>query len=118
MMQEYSKMVLQHFSDPQYVGELALADNVYVAEAFAGGDKVKLFVSVEDNCIRDVRYQVYGCPAMIACMSWLACELRGKTVHEISALRMAEVLELPAHKRHCAVLAEEVLRKVIESVMI
>jgi len=114
-MKEYSALVLQHFAAPQFVGELPPAPNVLVTEVFAGGKKVKCFVAVADNCIIDFRYQVYGCPAMIACMSWMASELIGKTVIEaqkMTAAEITEILELPVHKQHCAVLAETVLKKI------
>ena len=114
---KYSPLLLQHFHHPQYVGELAPDVNVFTAQAaISGGDKVQLSISIR-NHIQDIAYQVYGCPAMIACMSWLATQLIHQNVQvaqEIKAAKMGHALGLPNHKLRCALLAEQVLKKVLK----
>jgi nitrogen fixation NifU-like protein len=114
----YSPQLLQHFRNPQYVGKLAAAPGVYAAEvAIPSGDQVRLGIATENGCIKDIGYQVFGCPAMIASMSWLASELINKDYLQATKLNAAKInqaLSLPPNKYRCALLAEQVLEKVLE----
>lgn len=119
---KYNDLLLKHFNEPNYIGQLSAGENVYYAEAgISGGDKVNLSMHITvDGKIDDVRYQVKGCPAMIASMSWIASEVIGGnilSVKETMAENIIEVLELPAHKQRCALLAEEVLQKIISKII-
>ena len=113
----YSSLLLQHFQHPQYVGQLPAAPGVYEADITSpSGEQVKLAIATEDAHIKDIRYQVYGCPAMIACMSWLAAELHKKNflqAKHYNAAKIREALSLPPNKFRCALLAEEALEKVL-----
>ena len=113
----YSSLLLQHFHHPQNVGLLANAAGVYVVHAsLASGDKVKLAVATENSCIKDIRYQVWGCPAMIACMSWMTTELLHQDflhAKQMNAARINTALSLSSNKYRCALLAEEALEKVL-----
>ena len=114
----YSEILLTHFRQPQYVGELLQAPDVYRALVeIATGDKVQLDMAIQNAIITDVRYQVYGCPAMIACLSWIAGELIDKPcalAEQITAQEISLVLAMPAHKFRCALLAETALQDVMQ----
>jgi nitrogen fixation NifU-like protein len=118
MVSEFSEMVLNNFRHPHYVGELSVAPNVYrVFVEIASGDKVQLDVAIHNAIITDVRYQVYGCPAMIACMSWLATELMNKPcalAEQITAQEISLTLALPARKFRCALLAETAMQEIMQ----
>lgn len=114
----YSQLVRQHFECPQYIGQLFPGPQTFVGEVFIrGGDRIKLGIATENTYIKDIRHQVYGCPAMIACMSWLAAEILHKEyedVRQYTASYINAALSLPEHKYRCALLAEQVLEKVLD----
>lgn len=101
------------FRETPGAGELAEAADVLVSEACspADGAVLRLSIRVTDARLEKVRFKAFGCPACIACGAWLASTLAGQgtdALAGVSAVTMAESLQLPATRRHCAVLAEDV----------
>ncbi|MFC1709721.1 Fe-S cluster assembly scaffold protein NifU [Candidatus Omnitrophota bacterium] len=115
---QYSKKVLEHFSSPHNVGEIADADGVGNVGNPICGDVMKLYVKIKDGKIVDAKFKTFGCGAAIATSSMVTDLVKGKTVEEalkISNKAVAQALGgLPKIKMHCSVLAEEALRSAIE----
>ncbi len=115
-MSEYypeSHPVWRLFRETPGAGELAEAPDVLVSEARspADGAVLRLSVQVMDGVLVQVRFKAFGCPACIACGAWLVSRLEGQGTEAlagVSVVALAEGLQLPATRRHCAVLAEEV----------
>lgn len=117
-MPEYSATVLDHFQHPRNLGDLDGADAVAEVENPACGDRTRLAVRIADGTIAEARFRTEGCPAAIAASSMLTVMIRGKTLEQAAALRDSDVAAalggLPRNKIHCSVLAEDVIRAVIE----
>ena len=113
----YSEKVMDHFSNPRNVGELADANAVGQVGNPKCGDIMKIYMKIEDNVIRDVSFKTFGCGAAIATSSMATELVKGKTVEEalkLSNKAVAEALDgLPPQKLHCSVLAEEGIRSAI-----
>ncbi len=81
------------------------------------GDRVTLFLRVENGQIADCRFTAEGCPAALAGAAGLAEMVRGIPVRDCAALRPEDLLEylggLPPHKRHGADLATDALHAAI-----
>ena len=83
----------------------------------ACGDVMKLDLKMDGDNIMDVKFKPYGCVSSIASSSLFVEMLKGRTLEEAKSIKdkeIAEVLELPAIKIHCSVLAEEAICKAIE----
>ena len=117
-MPEYSATVLDHFHRPRNLGDLDRPDAVAEVENPACGDRTRLAVHIRDRTITEARFRTEGCPAAIAASSMLTEMIVGKTLEEAGALRDTDVAEalggLPRNKIHCSVLAEDVIRAVID----
>ena len=117
-MPEYSDIVLDHFQRPRNLGDLAQPDAVAEVENPACGDRTRLAVRIHDQTITEARFRTEGCPAAIAASSMLTEMILGKTLEEAARLRDTDVAAalggLPRNKLHCSVLAEDVIRAVIE----
>jgi nitrogen fixation NifU-like protein len=115
---EYSAIVLDHFQRPRNLGDLERPDAVAEVENPACGDRTRLAVRVRDGIISEARFRTEGCPAAIAASSMLTEMVLGKTLEEAARLRDTDVADalggLPRNKLHCSVLAEDVIRAVIE----
>lgn len=78
---------------------------------------MKIYMKIEDNIIKDVSFQTFGCAAAIATSSVATSMIKGKTVDEALKITNAEVVEtlggLPAQKLHCSVLAEEAIKAAV-----
>ena len=117
-MPAYSETVLDHFQHPRNLGDLERPDAVAEVENPACGDRTRLAVRIRERTITEARFRTEGCPAAIAASSMLTEMIVGKTLGEAAALRDTDVAAalggLPRNKLHCSVLAEDVIRAVIE----
>ena len=113
----YSDKVMDHFSNPRNVGIME-EPTVLVKVGDPGcGDALLLFLKIEEDRIRDIKYKIFGCGAAIATSS-IASELAmGKTLEEalqITDQAIADALDgLPAEKMHCSNLAAGALKAAI-----
>ena len=114
---QYSDKVMDHFLNPRNVGQIEDASGVGEVGNAKCGDIMKIFLDVEDDIIKDVKFQTFGCGSAIASSSMATELIKGKSIHEALALTnkaVAEALDgLPPVKMHCSVLAEEAIHKAI-----
>lgn len=113
----YSEKVMDHFRNPRNVGEIDDANGIGEVGNAKCGDIMKIYLKVEDNIIKDVKFKTYGCGSAIASSSMATELIKGKTIEEAWSLTnkaVAEALDgLPPVKMHCSVLAEEAIHKAI-----
>ena len=117
----YSDKVIDHYENPRNVGKLDdSSKNVGtgMVGAPACGDVMRLQIQVnDDGIIEDAKFKTYGCGSAIASSGELIDMLKGKTLEEaqnISNQEIVDILELPAIKIHCSVLAEEAIHRAID----
>lgn len=117
----YSDKVMDHFSNPRNVGEIENADGVGEVGNASCGDIMKIFLKVEDNVIRDIKFKTFGCGAAIATSSMVTEMAIGKTLEEALELTNASVADaldgLPPAKMHCSNLAADALHEAIKNYM-
>ena len=113
----YSELVMEHFSNPRNVGEIADADGVGEEGNPTCGDIMKIYIKVEDGRIADVKFKTFGCGAAIATSSMVTEMVKGKTLEEameVSNRAVADALGgLPPTKMHCSNLAADALHLAI-----
>jgi len=113
----YSEKVMDHFQNPRNVGAIEGANAVGEVGNAKCGDIMKIYMDIQDNIIKDVKFKTFGCGAAIATSSMATELVKGKTVEEALQLTNKAVMEaldgLPPEKVHCSVLAEEAIRDAI-----
>ena len=113
----YSEKVMDHFMHPRNVGTIEDADGVGEVGNAKCGDIMKIYLKIENDIIKDVKFETFGCGSAIASSSMATEMIKGKSIHEALELTnkaVAEALDgLPAHKMHCSVLAEEAIKKAL-----
>ena len=111
---QYSDKVMDHFLNPRNVGQIEDASGVGEVGNAKCGDIMKIFLDVEDDIIKDVKFQTFGCGSAIASSSMATELIKGKSIHEALALTnkaVAEALDgLQPVKMHCSVLAEQAIK--------
>ena len=75
----YTDKVMDHFSNPRNVGEIEDADGVGEVGNASCGDIMKIFLKVEDDVIKEVKFKTFGCGAAIATSSMVTELAIGKT---------------------------------------
>ena len=114
----YSEKVMDHFTNPRNVGEIADASGVGTVGNAKCGDIMKMDIQVENGVITDVKFKTFGCGAAIATSSMATEMVKGKRVSEALQLTnkaVAEALDgLPPVKMHCSMLAEQAIHAAVE----
>ncbi|HLR12442.1 MAG TPA: iron-sulfur cluster assembly scaffold protein [Burkholderiaceae bacterium] len=117
---QFGNVLLDHYQHPRNVGRLP-TDNTHTGTGTAGtaseGGMVRLQLRVDaSGIIEDTRFKAYGCGATIAAASWLSEAIKGKTADQAQKLggqAIADALQLPPGKLHCAFLAHEALENAL-----
>ena len=113
----YSAKVMDHFKDPRNMGKMKDADAIGEVGNASCGDIMKIYLKIEDEVIKDIKFQTFGCGAAIATSSIATEMVMGKTLDEALELTNKQVAEklggLPPEKMHCSNLAEEALQSAI-----
>ena len=114
----YSEKVMDHFTHPRNVGVIEDANGVGEVGNAKCGDIMKIYLKIEDDIIKDVKFETFGCGSAIASSSMATEMIKGKTIDEALAVTNRQVVDalggLPAHKLHCSVLAEESIKSAIK----
>ncbi|WP_174590962.1 Fe-S cluster assembly scaffold protein NifU [Methanocella conradii] len=115
----YSPKVMQHFSNPQNVGEIPDADGVGDVGNPVCGDMMTIYIKVKDNVITDIKFKTFGCAAAIATSSIITTMAKGMTLEEAEKIDRKDVADelggLPPQKMHCSNLAADGLKLAIEN---
>lgn len=113
----YSDKVMDHFQHPRNVGVLENANAVGEVGNFKCGDIMKMYMFIEDDIVKDITFQTFGCGAAVATSSMATELVKGKPVAEVLKLTNSAVVEaldgLPPVKIHCSVLAEEAIKSAL-----
>lgn len=104
----YKEIVIEHFMNPRNVGVIENADGYAKVESSACGDLMEVYLKIEDETIRDIKFRTFGCAAAIASSSLASEMIKGQPIQAASDLTEADIadqLGLPEPKLHCSVLA-------------
>ena len=97
---------MDHFSNPRNVGQIDNANAVGEVGNAKCGDIMKIYMDIQDDVIKDVKFKTFGCGAAIATSSMATEMVKGKTVDEALALTNKAVMEaldgLPKEKKFTA----------------
>lgn len=115
----YSKEVLEHFKNPKNQGVINDADAVGQVGNPVCGDIMKIYLKIEDNLIKDIKFETLGCGAAIACSSAVTEVAKNKSLDEALKIDKEVILEtlggLPSPKIHCSMLSIEALKEAINN---
>lgn len=114
----YSEKVLELAYEPQNVGEIENPDGVGFAHGSCG-DRMSIFIKLENQYISDIKFLTDGCGATLACGSAVTQMAKGRTPFEATKIHPQHIVRfldgLPSSHLHCAVLAVQTLKKALEN---
>ncbi len=115
---QYSKKVMKHFLKPMYAGIIKDADAVGEVLNDKCGDRMRIYLKIKDDRIKDIKFQTLGCPAAISASDVLCQIVKGKTLKQAERVNEKIITKklggLPAVKVHCSVLGAKTLKNAIE----
>ena len=120
-MVTYNEKVMQHFMNPQNVGDIKDADGIGEVGNPVCGDMMTFYIKVKDSKLEDVKFKTFGCGAAIAVSSMVSQIAKGKTLEEALKITNKDVAEelggLPKNKMHCSNLGADALHAAIKDYM-
>ena len=116
-MSLYSAKVLEHFRRPRNAGIMNDANGVGEIGDPSCGDFLKVYIKVEGDVVKDVKYQIKGCPAAVACASAMTELSIGRNLDDAMMIVDSDIVDaldgLPEFKVHCSALGAAGLRTAI-----
>ncbi len=113
----YSKKVMEEFKKPKNLGKIDNADAIAEEGNPVCGDLMKVYLKIENNKIKDIKVETFGCVSAIATSSKATEMVKGKTLEKALTLTEKEVAEeldgLPPIKMHCSLLAVKAIKKAV-----
>jgi len=104
----YNDTILDHFKNPRHIGEIENPDGSAAVGDPNCGDHIRLYLTILDDKIADIRYKVFGCAAAIATTSILSELVINKGLDHALAITDDDVIEaaggIPTSKAHCSLL--------------
>lgn len=115
----YSEKVINHFKNPHNQGVIEDADAIGQDGNPICGDVMKIYLKIDNDIIKDAKFETLGCAAAIAVSSSLTDLIIGKTLNEALKITkdsiVADLGGLPKPKIHCSMLGVDALHKAIEN---
>ena len=83
----YREVILDHNRNPRNFGSMDDADRVVDGVNPLCGDKLKLYLKLDDGVIEDIRFQGTGCAISVASSSLMTERVKGTSVDEALQLQ-------------------------------
>ncbi|MEE9525666.1 MAG: iron-sulfur cluster assembly scaffold protein [Candidatus Woesearchaeota archaeon] len=114
----YSKKILKRFQNPKFAGEIKNPSATGEVGNVRCGDIMRVYLKIEDNKIKDIRFKTYGCVAAIVSTDFLCEIVKGMTLDQALKVTSKDIVkkmgDVPQVKLHCSVLAQNALKQAIE----
>ncbi|MBD3354404.1 iron-sulfur cluster assembly scaffold protein [Candidatus Woesearchaeota archaeon] len=115
----YSKKIINRFKNPKFAGEIKNPDAVGEVGNIKCGDIMKVFLTIKNNKIKNIRFKTYGCVAAIVSTDFLCEIVKGKTLKQALKVTNKDIVkkmgDVPPIKLHCSVLAQKALKQAIKN---
>lgn len=114
----YAEELIDNYEHPQNKGVLGNADASMYEENISCGDKLTIYLQIEDNKVKNVTFDGTGCVISMGTASILTDFLKGKSLDFIEQMDKNALLELikidPGPVRlHCATLSLRAVKKAV-----
>ena len=112
----YRELIIEHYKNPGYRGELDPNDYTYEDENPVCGDHIRVDLRVDESGkITDARFSGEGCAISQASADLLMESIIGKTIEDVKTLNKQDILdllgiELGAVRLKCALLPLKVVK--------
>ncbi|MDE1834879.1 MAG: iron-sulfur cluster assembly scaffold protein [Candidatus Micrarchaeota archaeon] len=114
----YAEELIYNYEHPKNKGSIQDANVNTHEENISCGDKITVYLKIEDGKVADVKFDGSGCVISMGTSSILTDFLKGKTLEEIEAFDKKRLLDLiavdPGPVRiHCATLSLRAIKKAV-----
>ena len=90
----YRENIIDHYKNPRNFGKLTHYTFKHKDTNTSCGDEVEIFVLVEQDKVKEVKFFGRGCAISVAAASMLTEHLQGKTLKELQSISTEDILEM------------------------
>ncbi|MGD0728586.1 MAG: Fe-S cluster assembly sulfur transfer protein SufU [Candidatus Micrarchaeaceae archaeon] len=115
-MDLYAEEIISHYEHPHNKGEIKNPSISVHEHNPLCGDDLTIYLEIEKNRIKEVKFNGNGCAISMASASMLTDEIKGKTLDEIEKMGLKDIIDLlgidpgPARLK-CATLSLKTLKE-------
>lgn len=112
----YAEEIIAHYEKPHNKGEIPSPSISFHNNNPLCGDDLTMYLMIEDNKVKDVKFKGSGCAISMASASMLTDFVKGKTLKEIEQMNVNTIIDLigidpgPARLK-CATLSLRTLKE-------
>lgn len=115
-MSIYTEIILDHYQNPRNFGTIDHPTATAESSNFLCGDRLKLFVKIENELIKEIKFNGEGCAISIASASMVTSFLKGKHISQLKKINKDFIINmlgvnLGVSRIKCALLIGEVISK-------
>lgn len=116
----YTEIILDLYKNPLNKGNLEYPTHEFFKNNPLCGDEIKIQLIVNDNKIKEVKFQGIGCAISLASASLLTEKIKNISVDEAKNLNKDDILEMlhipiSQPRLRCALLSLDALRGALEN---
>jgi nitrogen fixation protein NifU and related proteins len=112
----YTNRAIELYQNQQNVGVINDSDADATVLGISG-ELIRLYLTINDDSVRDAKFLCYGCPAASAAMSALTLLIIGKPLLQAKKVTKTDILSelggLPEPKQECSELPIKTLKKAL-----
>ncbi len=90
----YTEMILDHYRNPKNFGNLTNSDIKFKDTNPSCGDEIEITAKVENNKIKEIKFNGKGCAISIASAELVTEYLKNKNIKDLQNFTKKEALEL------------------------
>ena len=90
---KFTEKTIDYAKNPRNQGDMENPTAIGEVSNPDCGDSTIIYLKVEDNIIKDVTFETFGCAAAVASSSMLTEMIKGKTIEEAYAMTEEAVAE-------------------------
>jgi nitrogen fixation NifU-like protein len=114
----YAEEIIAHYEHPHNKGKIANANEIVHEYNPTCGDEITLYLKVEGDKIKDVKFEGTGCAISMASASMMTDEVKGITLKDAEAMGVDKLITVlgidpgPARLK-CATLSLRAVKKAV-----
>ncbi len=110
----YRENILDHFKNPRNFGKMESSTFNNLEFNPVCGDQIEIFVQLENDTVKEVKFTGKGCAISMASASMLTDKIKSMSLEQLKKIKKEEVLEmigvpLGIVRRKCGLLSLKVL---------
>lgn len=107
---------IEHLTNPKNIGKIKKADKIIDTKSAQCEDTIRMYFKFDKtNKLIDIKYQVFGCWAVIVSCSMISEYIKGKTLNEIKNITDEELTKVfeyvPEIKERCFFLVKDIFKQ-------